>query len=116
MFENMLSDEEIKYYKKNFPEGTRIELINMTDPYVTIPSGTRGTVRITDDIGTVHVNFDNGRRLGIVPGVDYFRKLTVKEIEEEKAGKSLVEIINEAESKMKVIDISNSSLIADKER
>jgi len=104
MFENMLSEEEIKYYKENFPEGTRIELTDMDDPYVTIPSGTRGTVRITDDIGSVHTVFDNGRRLGIIPGVDSFRKLTVQEIEEEKLSKSLDSIIEEADSRVSKYD------------
>ena len=29
-------------------------------------------LRIVDDIGTVHCDFDNGRRLGLVPGEDSF--------------------------------------------
>jgi hypothetical protein len=41
------------------------------DPHP-IPPGTTGTVRIVDDMGTVHCNFDNGRRLGLIPGVDKF--------------------------------------------
>ena len=44
------------------------------DPHPIEP-GTRGTVRHVDDIGTVHVDFDNGRRLGLVPGEDSFHKL-----------------------------------------
>lgn len=116
MFENMLSEEEIKYYKENFPEGTRIELINMTDPYVSIPSGTRGTVRITDDIGTLHTVFDNGRRLGIIPGVDSFRKLTVQEIEEEKLSKSLDSIIEEADSRVIKCDNDTSQKVQIEER
>jgi hypothetical protein len=37
------------------------------------PPGTKGTVRIVDDMGTVHCDFDNGRRLGLIPGEDSFR-------------------------------------------
>jgi len=37
-----------------------------------IEPGTKGTVRIVDDMGTVHCDFDNGRRLGLVPGEDSF--------------------------------------------
>lgn len=42
-----------------------------------------GTVRVFDDIGTLHCDFDNGRSLGIVPGEDSFRKLTDEELAEE---------------------------------
>lgn len=47
-------------------------------------SGTRGTVRVIDDIGTLHCDFDNGRSLGVVPGEDSFRKLTDEELAEEQ--------------------------------
>ena len=54
------------------------------DPHP-IDSNTRGTVDHVDDMGTVHCNFDNGRRLGMVPGEDLFRKLTKSELEFEQA-------------------------------
>ena len=66
--------------KQEYPPGTRLVLINMTDPYNPVPPGTRGTVRMVDDIGTLHMKFDNGRTLGIVPGEDSFRKLTRDEM------------------------------------
>ena len=44
----------------------------------------RGTVTFVDDVGTVHMKWDNGRTLGIVPNVDDFRKLSDLEIETEK--------------------------------
>lgn len=73
----------VKRMKDNYPPGTRIELINMDDPYSPIQPGTRGSVAAVDDIGTIHMNWDNGRTLGLVPGEDSFRKLTQEEIEEE---------------------------------
>lgn len=45
---------------------------------------TRGTVKVVDDIGTLHCSFDNGRSLGVVPGEDSFRKLTEEELAEEQ--------------------------------
>lgn len=36
-------------YRKIYPPGTRLLLINMNDPYAPIPSGTRGTVDHIDD-------------------------------------------------------------------
>lgn len=61
--------------KRRYPEGSRIVLDYMGDDPHPIEPGTRGTVRHVDDIGTVHVDFDNGRRLGLIPGEDSFHKL-----------------------------------------
>lgn len=62
----------VKRMKDTYLPGTRIELDFMGDDPRPIPPGTKGTVRIVDDIGTVHCDFDNGRRLGLVPGEDVF--------------------------------------------
>jgi hypothetical protein len=61
-------------------------LLHMGDDPRPIEDNTRGTVVCVDDIGTVHCNFDNGRRLGLVPGEDQFRRLTQEELAEEQAG------------------------------
>lgn len=72
----MFLDEEIvNDIKERYPEGTRIVLDYMGEDPHPIEPGTRGTVRHVDDIGTVHVDFDNGRRLGLVPGEESFHKL-----------------------------------------
>ena len=73
-------------YKGTYPPGTRIVLLSMGNDPNPIESGTRGTVRAVDDIGTLHCSFDNGRSLGVVPGEDSFRKLTDEELAEEQAG------------------------------
>ena len=39
------------------------------------PLGTKGTVVAVDDIGTIHVKWDNGSSLGIVLGEDLCRKV-----------------------------------------
>jgi len=88
---NEASQRFAERMKRNYPSGTRIELIQLNDPYTTIPPGTRGTVRFVDDIGTVHPAWDNGRSLGLVPGEDSFRKLTPEEIEAENYTESPVE-------------------------
>lgn len=70
--------------KDNYPPGTRIMLLSMGNDPCPIEDNTRGTVRVVDDIGTIHCSFDNGRSLGIVPGEDSFRKLTEEELAEEQ--------------------------------
>ena len=84
MYRPILSEKLVYNIKKTYPPGTRIKLIEMDDPYAPVSSGTRGTVTFVDDAGTVHMKWDNGRTLGIVPNVDDFRKLSGDEIEAEK--------------------------------
>ena len=62
----------VKRMKDTYAPGTRIQLDYMGDDPRPIPPGTKGTVRIVDDMGTVHCDFDNGRRLGLIPGEDAF--------------------------------------------
>ena len=61
--------------KAEYPAGARVELIELNDPYRSLPEGLRGTVSCVDDTGTIHVDWDNGCRLGIVYGEDRCRKL-----------------------------------------
>ena len=61
--------------KNTYTPGTRIELDYMGDDPRPIAPGTKGTVKIVDDIGTVHCIFDNGRYLGLVPGEDFFHPI-----------------------------------------
>jgi len=49
------SRNEVERIKEQYPVGTRIELIQMDDPYVPVESGIQGTVEIVDDAGTLHV-------------------------------------------------------------
>ena len=65
----------VKRMKDTYPPGTRIELDFMGEDPRPIAPGTRGTVRILDDIGTLHCDFDNGRRLGLVPNEDTFHRV-----------------------------------------
>lgn len=50
--------------------GRRIKLVSTTDPYTNLKPGDEGTVDWEDDIGTMHINWDNGSRLGLVPDED----------------------------------------------
>jgi len=78
------SKETVERLRKEYPEGTRVMLLGMDDPYSKLVPGDRGNVMAIDDAGTVHVRWDSGSGLGLVYGEDSFRKLTPKELEEEK--------------------------------
>ena len=74
--------------KKEYPSGTRVELVSMNDPYRDMPTGTRGTVDCVDDTGTIHVAWDNGCHLGVVYGEDSCRKLLLSKLNGSSAFKS----------------------------
>lgn len=61
--------ETLNILRSRFPKGVRVRLLRMEDPQ-SPPAGTEGTVIWVDDIGTVHVSWDNGSTLGAVYGID----------------------------------------------
>lgn len=67
--------EFVQDIKARYPVGTRIVVEYMGDDPRPIAPGTRGTVRVVDDMGTVHCDFDNGRRLGLIPDEDVFYRV-----------------------------------------
>ena len=68
----------VKFIQEQYPPGTRIRLDSMNDPYAPIAPGTEGIVDLVDDAGSVHMKWDNGRTLAIVPGEDSFSVLPPK--------------------------------------
>ncbi len=64
--------------KESFKKGTRVRLIHMND-FHAVPEGTYGTVNYVDDIGSIHVNWDNGSTLALIPGEDKFEKMAKEE-------------------------------------
>ena len=80
-----MSRERIEFYKEHYPAGTRICLDSMGDDPNPGPNGSKGVVSFVDDCGTVFVNFDCGRSLGICPEVDSFHKISEQtEVQEPK--------------------------------
>lgn len=65
---------KVQMYKESYPKGTRLELIYMEDSQA-VPSGTKGTVVCVDDMGTIHMKWDNGRTLGLIPEADSFKRI-----------------------------------------
>jgi len=53
--------------------GRKVELISTTDDYTKLEPGSIGIVNFIDDNGTVFINWENGSRLGLIPGVDKWR-------------------------------------------
>lgn len=62
------NQNKVEILRQRYPEGTRI-CVDSMDDYCPFESGTCGTVEFVDDAGTLHCKFDNGRTLGVIPGV-----------------------------------------------
>lgn len=63
----MVDNSEIK-------KGDRVRLIHMNDPYP-VEDGTEGTVDHIDDIGGIHVKWDSGSGLALIPNEDQYKMI-----------------------------------------
>ena len=66
--------DRTKYLKEEYKKGMRVKLIWMDDGQAP-PVGTCGEIIGVDDMGTVHVAWDNGSSLGLIYGVDEWVKI-----------------------------------------
>ena len=74
----MRNTEEIKRIKESYLPGMRIRLIKMDD-FQAPQTGTEGTIRGVDDIGSIRVEWDTGSCLSVLPDVDIIEILSAKE-------------------------------------
>ncbi len=68
------SKETVDRVRKEYPRGTRVELVWMDDRQAP-PPGTQGTVLGVDDTGSLLMRWDNGSGLNVVYGEDVVRKV-----------------------------------------
>lgn len=68
------SREVIERLRETYPQGCRIELVQMDDVQAP-PVGTKGTVIGVDDAGSIMVRWDNGSGLSVAWGADVVRKV-----------------------------------------
>ena len=59
--------------RKQYPIGTKIQLISMRDEKYPILPGTIGEVTHIDDMGSIHMKWQNGSSLALIPEVDSFK-------------------------------------------
>ncbi len=70
----MISSEQLRRLREQYPAGCRVELLQMDDPQAP-PVGTCGTVVGVDDIGSIMVRWDNGCGLSVAWGEDLCRRV-----------------------------------------
>lgn len=99
-----MKDEQVKELKELYPKGTKIMLEHM-DGESQMRSGLTGTVNYVDDAGQIHMNWENGSSLALVPDVDKFTVLNTIKVIYVEPGKpaSLVEITDDLASLQKLV-------------
>ena len=72
--------EKLEALREKYPQGSRVELVRMDDPYREMPPGLKGVVTGVDDSGSIHVNWENGSTLAVVYGEDYVVRIEDGEV------------------------------------
>lgn len=73
-----LNREQYQARAKQYPIGTRVELIEMDDPFnKSLHEGSLGTITGVDSFGDLEVNWDCGSTLKLIYGVDRFKVIGV---------------------------------------
>lgn len=67
----MISEMELKKLREKYPSGTKVVLDRMDDIQAPAP-GTVGTVTFVDDAGGIHVSWETGSSLALIPEADVF--------------------------------------------
>ena len=75
-----IKKEQLDALRERYPQGCRVELVRMDDPYRKMPPGLKGVVTGVDDSGSIHVNWQNGSSLAVVFGEDECRKIEDGEV------------------------------------
>ena len=90
-------EKKIEQLKSLYPSGTKICCDNMADDLAPIESGTIGKVDFVDDAGQIHVNWQNGRTLALVPETDSFHVVEQQEtaVENLPAVKGLIKKLSD---------------------
>lgn len=70
-----MQKEKLVYLRKKYKTGTKVRLISMDDSQAP-NAGTIGTVTYVDDIGSIHVHWENGSSLALIMEVDKFEILS----------------------------------------
>ena len=63
----------LEQLRKQYPVGTKIRLISMRNEKYPILPGTIGEVTHIDDLGSIHMKWQNGSSIALIPEVDSFK-------------------------------------------
>lgn len=69
---SMPTRAQVERIRADYPAGSRVELIQMNDPYTHLRAGDQGTVVGVDDLGQIMMRWDRNSSLSLIPGEDQF--------------------------------------------
>ena len=72
------SKSYLEQLRKQYPKGTKLQLISMRNETYPVLPGTVGEVTHIDDAGSIHMRWENGSFLALIPEIDSFQ--TVSEV------------------------------------
>lgn len=74
-----MTQDQIKQIKNEYPQGTVLELTEdmQSDgkPEKDMVKGLQGKINYIDDAGQLHIKWNNGRSLALIPEVDHFKEV-----------------------------------------
>lgn len=108
--QGFLKPYQVEQIKKKYPVGTRIELDHMEGER-DMPDGLRGTVEHVDDQGQLHMKWDNGRSLAVVPNADDFHILQPQEQEKGRPQTPQEEIHTDYKPMNLYVDYINANVL-----
>lgn len=100
-------EQKIDIIKEKYKSGMKLKLLEeMIDEKHSVPIGEIGVVDYVDDIGTIHIKWECGSSLDLIPDVDKFEeveKIKVIIIEPDKEP-YIKEIYNTLKDKQEIVD------------
>lgn len=69
---DFMSTAEVETLRKRYPVGSTVILLEMKDEKQAPPKGTKGIIEFIDDAGGIHVDWETGCGLALLPECDKF--------------------------------------------
>ena len=102
-------EKEQENLEEQVKKGDRVVLKKMDDPYTKLTSGDEGTVDHIDDLGQIHVKWDAGSTLALIPGEDEFDVIQEWTITEDEILSHIKETTNPKMTKGELLEMLKES-------
>lgn len=70
------SKSYLEQLRKQYPKGTKLQLISMRNETYPVLPGTVGVVTHIYDAGSIHMRWENGSSLALIPEIDSFQTVS----------------------------------------
>ena len=72
------SKSYLEQLRKQYPKGTKLQLLSMRNETYPVLPGTIGEVTHIDDAGSIHMRWENGSSLALISEVDSFKAVVAE--------------------------------------